>query len=406
MTASRSDRRDHGPAHCAACPARPAPRRHRFRPGGVESLEDRQLMAASPLAELGAGGHRVHDVRVHGATPGDVTLPGGTTSEQVFYNTSGISIQPVTAWQGIVASGTAGQYFITGTSLHRVREVGLLYEGPISGEGGTTYAVNYPGATNTSVYGVTDLGGDSIRLVGSYRRGGHIQGFVFQGTTASLTDKHDYRTVNDTHSIYTFMHSTMNDLAVGDSNAAGAKGKAPLGADRSFIYDVANHKIASRIVYPGSTSTTAYGIWYNGGTSCTIDGGYQAADGSVTYGYLVDYDPATGRFSNWTSYSDPNAAGGVNNFTHFEGISSPTPGVYTLSADSGSGAVHGSWVIVARQTNGSFGPGTWVPLVDTNDANTSLGDNSVAGNQVVGIVVTSSGTVAYQATVVSPSPTT
>lgn len=144
MTASRSDRRDHGPAHCAACPARPAPRRHRFRPGGVESLEDRQLMAASPLAELGAGGHRVHDVHVHGATPGDVTLPGGTTSEQVFYNTSGISIQPVTAWQGIVASGTAGQYFITGTSLHRVREVGLLYEGPISGEGGTTYAVNYP----------------------------------------------------------------------------------------------------------------------------------------------------------------------------------------------------------------------------------------------------------------------
>ena len=44
---------------------------------------------------------------------------------------------------------------------------------------------------------------------------------------------------------------------------------------------------------------------------------------------------------------------GVNFLTHFEGISSPEPGVYTLSADSVQiGASHvtqGSWVVLKPQ---------------------------------------------------------
>ena len=36
-------------------------------------------------------------------------------------------------------------------------------------------------------------------------------------------------------------------------------------------------QILTDIVYPGSTTTTAYGIWYNGGTSYTICGGYTSA---------------------------------------------------------------------------------------------------------------------------------
>src|SRR5262249_45749114 len=157
----------------------------------------------------------------------------------------------------------------------------------ISGVGGTTYAVRYPGSHATSAYGVTDLGGDKIRVVGSVRIHGRIQGFVFQGTTATLNNKHDYRIVNDRKSIYTFMHSTMNDLAVGDSNAKGVNNTLPLGADRSFIYNATNHKIISKVSYPGAPSTTAYGIWYNGGSSYTIDGGY--GSGTDVHGYMVDY---------------------------------------------------------------------------------------------------------------------
>ena len=58
-------------------------------------------------------------------------------------------MQPVSGWQGIRDAGTPGQYLITGTSDAN----GLLYVGPISGAGGTSYSVNYPGATSTSVYG-------------------------------------------------------------------------------------------------------------------------------------------------------------------------------------------------------------------------------------------------------------
>ena len=74
---------------------------------------------------------------------------------------------PVSGWQGIRAGDASGQYLITGTSDSN----GLLYEGPISGVGGTSYSVNYPGADTTSVYGPDNLGNGELRLVGSYNDG-------------------------------------------------------------------------------------------------------------------------------------------------------------------------------------------------------------------------------------------
>ena len=71
--------------------------------------------------------------------------------------------------------------------------------------------------------------------------------------------------------------------------------------DHAFLYSVSQSKILTDIVYPGSTTTTAYGIWYNGGTSYTICGGYYAAllepARRRLRGYLVDYDSATGQFT-------------------------------------------------------------------------------------------------------------
>ncbi|MDR3634752.1 MAG: hypothetical protein P4L84_13190 [Isosphaeraceae bacterium] len=322
------------------------------------------------------------------------------TSSAIYYNADGVSIQPVSAWQGIRSAGGTGPYLITGTSNNH----GLLYVGPISGVGGTSYSVDYPSAVSTSVYGPDYVSANRVRLVGSYRSGdGAVHGFLFEGTTADLSGSAGYRTIDYPHAQYTYVHSTMGNLAVG--NADGPEGNAPLGTGHAFLYDVSGSRFLSNIVYPGSTTTTAYGIWYNGGTSYTICGGYtKVVNGNTTVsrGYLVDYDSATGKFSNWTPFEFQNGAMGEGYYTHFEGISSAKPGVYTLSADSGligsDNPEQGSFVTVRRNSNGTFGSAAWVDL-NYPGVPGPLSANSVAGNQVVGIVISRSGVFSYQATV-------
>ena len=187
-----------------------------------------------------------------------------------YYNADSVSMQPVSGWQGIRDSGTAGQYLITGTSNAN----GLLYIGPISGAGGTSYSVNYPDAYSTSVYGPDVVDGNVLRLVGSYRatRAARSRASSSRGRPPTSRFASDYQTIDYPGATYTYVHSTMGDLAVG--NADGPEGNAPLGTGHAFIYSVSQAQILTDIVYPGSTSTTAYGIWYNGGTSYTIAGGY------------------------------------------------------------------------------------------------------------------------------------
>jgi parallel beta-helix repeat protein len=307
---------------------------------------------------------------------------------------------PVSAWQGIRQASTSGQYLIAGTS----GDDGLLYEGPISGVGGASYSVNYPGATSTSVYG-PDLHDDgSIALVGSYKTGADVvNGFLFEGTTGDLGDASRYRTIDYAGAKYTYVHSVMGGLAVG--NADGPEGDAPLGTGHAFLYAVEQGRFLQDVVYPGSTTTTAYGVWYNGNTSYTIAGGYSAPDatGAIRgHAYLVDYDSVTGEFSNWTSFDYPNGAAGQTFETHFEGISGVEKGVYTMSADSvqasPGGLVQGSLVSVVRNPDRTFGQPSWVDLNDPSGVGT-ITANSVAGNQVVGIANNGSGPTSVQATV-------
>ncbi len=345
-------------------------------------------------------GNRGDGVQINASSHDDLI---GQSNPISYYNADAVSMQPVSGWQGIRNSDTSGVYLITGTSGAN----GLLYEGPITGAGGTSYSVNYPNATSTSVYGPDDLGGNSVGLVGSYKNGdGTVHGFLFEGTTADLSQSGNYRTIDYPNAQYTYVHSMMDGLAVG--NADGPEGNAPIGTGHAFLYDIAQNTFLPDIVYPGSTSTTAYGIWYNGGTSYTICGGYSdilAQGRTISQGYLVDYDSATGQFTNWTSFAYPNGLIGQDYITHFEGISSTENGVYTLSADSvqsGSSKLsQGSWVTVRRNPDGSFGAGAWVnlnyPGVDPSTAITS--DNSVAGNQVVGIVVGGTSVFSFQATI-------
>lgn len=350
-----------------------------------------------------AAGNRGDGVRIESSSRGNLIGRLDPVTSVTYANADAVSIQPVSAWQGIRPSDTTGQYLIVGTSGSN----GLLYEGPISGAGGTSYLVNYPGATATSVYGPDNLNDDVLRLVGSYKTGNDtVQGFFFEGTTSELSQSDRYRTIDYPNAKFTYVHSTMGGFAVG--NADGPVANLPIGTGHAFLYDVAQDKILKDIVYPGSLSTTAYGIWHNGLTSYTICGGYSNLNdpgGSGGHAYLVDYDSATGRFDNWTSFDYPNGPIGKDFITHFEGISSTESGVYTLNADSvqagSTNPTQGSWVTVRRNPDRSFSEGVWVDLnypgVDPSTAITS--SNSVAGNQVVGVVIGASGTFSFQATV-------
>ena len=127
----------------------------------------------------------------------------------------------------------------------------------------------------------------------------------------------------------------MGDLAVG--NADGPEGTRPSARATRSSTTSRQNTFLTDIVYPGSTTTTAYGIWYNGGTSYTIAAATASScspSSTIGNGYLVDYDSATGQFTNWTSFAYPNGLVGQDYVTHFQGISSTEQGVYTLGADS------------------------------------------------------------------------
>lgn len=335
-----------------------------------------------------------------------------------YFNTSDttkFTIQPVSAWQGLRNYGdNADQYLICGT-YDKIN--GLLYVGPISG-GGVSYPVTYLGSSATSVYGPDNLPDGNLRLVGSYKLSGdaiYNHGFVWDGTLADLPSGGAFRPIDYPDAKYQFTHSTMGNLAVGNADGPMQVGEKtlPIGPGIAYIYDIPNATFVANIVYPGSKSNTAYGIWYNGGTSYTICGGYSpvAANNLANQklpltqgrGYLVDYDSATRQFSNWTSFDYPNGPKGVNFITHFEGISSTEPGIYTLSADSvqtdSANLIQGSWVRVRRTKEGGFDQGIWVDLNYPGSTHSLTSSNSVYGNQVVGLVI-GADPFSYQATVV------
>lgn len=340
-----------------------------------------------------------------------------------YYNTTDVPgafpVQPVTGWQGIRNNGdVADEYLICGTS----EADGLLYIGPIDG-GGQAYTAVYPGdeTTSTSAYGPDNVEGGQYRLVGSYKKDDgtsiYNHGFVWTGMATDLPSGGTWATIDYPGATYQFTHSTMGNLAVGNADGPKSKGNktVPIGPGTAYVYNITDGSFTT-IVFPKSKSNSAYGIWQNGPDTYTICGGYSPiavalpASGSAAEaaqsrpftqgkGFLVDYNSTTKKFSNWTSFDYPN---GVNFITHFEGISSQEPGVYTLSADSvqdgTTDPVQGSWVTVRRQNDGSFDKGVWVDL-NYPDTDSVASSNSVYGNQVVGIVIASGDSFSFQATV-------
>ncbi|HEY1602374.1 MAG TPA: hypothetical protein VGG64_22420 [Pirellulales bacterium] len=377
-------------------------------------------LAASCNAALG---NAVDGVRVDTANGNFIGQIDPVTGE-TYYNTDSIVIndggttQSVSGETGIRATDTTGQYYITGSS----EDDGMLFVGTIDGTG-TAYVMNYPTATlNTNVYGPDNLGNNLVRTVGTYKNSDYataavqVNGFAFGGTLSDVTNPSAWQTIDYPGAVYNYMHSTMGGLVVGNYDNPYDHGaySLPYGPGHATIYNLQTHQFLTDVVFPGSMSNSVYGIWYNGGTSYTIVGGYSNSpvnnfanqDAPIGTAFMVDFDSSSGVFTNWASFTAPE---GANFLSHFQGISSAVPGVYTLAADtlqSGSnGPTQGYWVTVTRNSDGSFGPATWTPLAydgalptgaTSSDGLTSA--DSVYGNQVVGVVIGQS-TFAYQATV-------
>jgi hypothetical protein len=354
----------------------------------------------------GANPNRGDGVKIAPASRGNVIGSTDPVRAIAYFNTTNakaFTVQPVTAWQGIRNyKSSAKQFLICGTS----NEDGLLYVGPLAG-GGRSFKVDVPHAASTSVYGPDNLDNGRIRLVGSYKRQNNERvfnhGFVWEGTLKQLPSGGKFRTIDYPGAKYQFTHSTMGGLAVGNADGPTKSG-APIGPGIAYIYDVESGKFVARIRYPKSKSNSAYGIWYNGGTSYTICGGYSPlATNNLTNqsiplaqgrGFLVDYDSSTKTFSHWKTFVYRNGQTSVPFITHFEGISSVEDGVYTLNADSvragSDGPARGSWVTVRRNTNGTFGVAQWVDLHYKDSSGEAQGvtsSNSVHGYNVVGLVI-------------------
>ena len=326
---------------------------------------------------------------------------------------------PVGGWQGLTTAGSPGQYLITGTTTNPTdtsQPAGLLYVGPLSGQGGAGYVMVMPdplGQTTdgTTAYSADNLGNGQLRIVGTYSITGapNEVGFLFNGTVDDVGTAANYEPIPRPHpsATWNIPHSTSGGLVVGNYDSS-TSGGLPSGGGLAYVYDAVNRTyLVPSMVYPGSAANTAYGIWHNGGTSYTIAGGYANSpinnllnpNQPLSKALLVDFDSATGQFSNWTSYTYTPPSGGPSGITHFEGISGVEPGRYTLAATAATeaGTIAG-FVTVYRNADGSFSEMQWTDLAPPVVGGSAFAD-SVYGNAVVGIDPNSTGVNAYQATI-------
>ena len=206
---------------------------------------------------------------------------------------------------------------------------------------------------------------------------------------------------------YTFVHSVDGGLAVGNADQADRDGKTGYLSlsSTAFVVDVETGD-QTLIRYPGDRNPlvthTAYGIWDNNDGSYTIAGGsgsvlnsfFDDSDLTIGDGYLIDYDPLTGRFSNYQAFAYNNGEDGSDLITHFEGIYRDEDGVYYLPATSVSfngyrDLTMASVATIERNYDGSFEEiAEWSDLdvikSGTNVESILTTGNSMFANQVVG----------------------
>lgn len=292
-------------------------------------------------------------------------------------------------WQGI--RYLADNYYIM-CGTNQTNE-GIFYIGdPLNYNSNNNYILSYPNSQTTSLYGPDYIDNGIYRLVGSYQNkdDNNIYGLFYEGTLYDFLNSNNYKTISIGYS-YTFIHSTTNNILVGNCD------KSNLGPIQAFLMIIDIGKIIN-ISYPGSTSNTVYGIWYNNDSTYTLCGGYSdlVVTGSEIYvgsiikpfgqAYLVNYDIITNEFSNWTTIAYP--YDNLDALTHFQGISSSSKNNYQLAADTiYLGKIITSYVDVNKDSNNEFIVDNWIDFVYPLPAIITSSSNSVSRNIIVGTYV-------------------
>jgi hypothetical protein len=265
---------------------------------------------------------------------------------------------------------------------------GILYDGALSGNGDWT-VLDYPSSpgitvTGTVLYGPDGLPPSNVRIVGSYTicedTGTRNHGLLYEGPTDGSGT---WQTIDyggplrpGEQVLNTIVHSTMGGLAVGNFDTNLAIGRA-------FVYDIAANSW-KELIKP-SVSITAYGIWYNGGTSYTIAGGYSDANpNGIDHGYLANWDSVTQMASDWTSYDFDNGPHTHVEVSHFDGITTDNQGGFYLTGEwAGGQQLGGFFAHVPRMPHRAFGDARWRDIEYPSSVVTT--GNTVFENNVLGI---------------------
>src|SRR5207249_6813724 len=266
---------------------------------------------------------------------------------------------------------------------------GILYEGSLSGSGDWT-VLDYPSSSNITVTGTVLYGPDAlppgnVRIVGSYTicedEGTNVRnhGLLYEGPTdgSGTWQTIDYGgpLLPGEQVLNTIVHSTMGGLAVGNFDTNLLTGRA-------FVYDIAANSW-KELIKP-SVSITAYGIWYKGGTSYTIAGGYSDANpNGIDHGYLANWDSATQMASDWTKYDFADGHSQVE-VSHFDGITTDNQGGFYLTGEwAGGEQLGGFFAHVRRMPHRAFGDAHWRDIEYPSSVVTT--GNTVFENNVFGI---------------------
>lgn len=313
---------------------------------------------------------------------------GGSSGETAAAAVSYATINPpeaqssgyvsVTGIRGVANSSDV--YITGGYSTSSGAWSDQLYKGPILG-GGAYFTMNYPSGTNATVnstnsYSADNLPNGGVSLTGTYTttQNGNLQGFLYQGPVINNPTS-GWLTINFSGAEKTNPHSVMGDFVVGGYYVQGDP------SIHAFIYQISTATMQPLKVFNDDVSTSAYGIWWNGGNSYTIVGGY-ARPGVASSGYVLDYDAATGTKSNITSYKYNNDATFI---THFEGVTADLSGGYNLAGmGTGNDTVNGAFVHVSRLPGGGFTTQPkWISVKYPN-SRTSTSD-TVYQNKILGV---------------------
>ena len=367
----------------------------------------------STLAANGGDGIQIQSTST-GNLIGSLT-PESSTSWNTISQVDGFSIGSV---QGIREALAEGDFILCGTGNEgsSSQNIGLLYKGDANGADGQWYVVNAAAAFNgsntganasiTSCYGPEQISDAIVRVVGSYNASASaadISGFVYTGPIdAADNTTEGFIQYKHPGSQWTFLHSTEEGLVVGnwDNTPPPDLDKPLVGVGKAFIYDIETESAIADIRYPGSKSTTAYGIAKVNDNLFAITGSYSLSGEAdhTGHGYLVYYHRESGEFTDWTSWDvDDSSLGSV--VSHADGISynsadnTFTLATVALQANATNSPIGGYLMTVQRTSEGDFGSMRWTN-VDYDNGLSGSGitiPTSVAADVMTGEFVASAG---------------